>query len=94
MFKSLLKPLGVTEFLKSGGTFEFITGDIADAPADWVAGYIQRMLSEDRRLEIVECWTEQDGLKDAFDKMYKGLRNPYTHVFNHKEARDEIFPML
>ena len=97
MLKALLKPLGVAELLKGGGYFEFSTGELADndsAPAEWVAGYIQRILHEDRRQEIMTCWTQQKGLKETFDQMYKEMRNPYTHVFNHKQVREEVFPVI
>ena len=48
------------------------------APAEWTAGYIYEILEEDHRDEIMDCWTEQEGLKQAIDDTYTEMKNPDT----------------
>ena len=79
MLNNLFKPLGIGSILNKfkEGHFEFSTGvntDDGTAPAEWVAAYISKIVKEDRKDEIMGCWTVQDGLKKAMDDAYTNLK--------------------
>ena len=65
----------LTDNIVHDGIFRLFPDD-GHAPADFISGYMKEILDVDYSKEIKDCWSVQEGLKEAMDKAYEGLENP------------------